>query len=72
MMNLDFLSFGEYSQFVWPAFIFTFVSCIVLYVKTKNALLKQERIFTKKFKQIQSIKIETIREKEVLSSNPTY
>ena len=71
-MNLNFLILGGYGQFVWAAFIFTFVSCFVLYLKSKNELVKQERIFSKEFKQIRSIKIETVKEKEVLSGNPIY
>ena len=71
-MNLEFLILGGYGQFVWAAFIFTFISCFVLYLKTKNELVKQERIFSKEFKQIRNIKIETVKEKEVLSGNPIY
>ena len=71
-MNLDFLILNGYGQFVWSAFIFTFVSCFVLYVKTKKEFKKQEKIFLKEFKQIQTKKIETNKEKEVLSGSPIY
>ena len=71
-MNLDFLILGGYGQFVWSAFIFTFVSCFVLYIKTKKEFKKQEKIFLKEFKQIQTEKIETNKEKEVLSGSPIY
>ena len=71
-MNLNFLILGGYGQFVWAAFIYTFISCFVLYLKTKNELVKQERIFSKEFKQIRNIKIETVKEEEVLSGNPIY
>ena len=71
-MNLELLILGGYGQFVWAAFIFTFISCFVLYLKTKNELVKQERIFSKEFKQIRNIKIETVKEEEVLSGNPIY
>ena len=69
-MNLEFLILGGYGQFVWPAFIFTFVSCFALYIKTKKEFQKQEKMFLKEFKQIQTIKIETAKEKEALSSYP--
>ena len=71
-MNLDFLILNGYGQFVWSAFIFTFVSCFVLYVKTKKEFKKQEKIVLKEFKQIQTKKIETNKEKEVLSGSPIY
>jgi len=71
-MNLELLILGGYGQFVWPAFIFTFVSCFSLYVKTKKEFQKQEKIFLKKFKQMQTEKIETVKEKEALSGSPIF
>ena len=71
-MNLDLLFLGGYGQFVWPAFIFTFVSCFSLYVKTKKEFQKQEKIFLKEFKQMQTEKIETVKEKEALSGSPIF
>ena len=68
-MNLEFLILDGYGQFVWPAFIFTFVSCFSLYVKTKKEFQKQEKIFLKEFKQMQTEKIETVKEKEALSGS---
>ena len=71
-MNLEFLILGGYGQFVWPAFIFTFVSCFALYVKTKKEFQKQEKIFFNEFKQAQTKKIETAKEKEALSSYTVF
>ena len=71
-MNLEILILGGYGQFVWPAFIFTFVSCFSLYVKTKKEFQKQEKKFLKEFKQIQTEKIETVKEKEALSGSPIF
>ena len=71
-MNLELLILGGYGQFVWPAFIFTFVSCFSLYVKTKKEFQKQEKMFLKEFKQIQTEKIETTKNKEVLSGSPIF
>ena len=71
-MNLELLILGGYGQFVWPAFIFTFVSCFSLYVKTKKEFQKQEKKFLKEFKQMQTEKIETVKEKEALSGSPIY
>ena len=71
-MNLEILILGGYGQFVWPAFIFTFVSCFSLYVKTKKEFQKQEKIFLKEFKQMQTEKIETVKEEEALSGSPIF
>ena len=71
-MNLELLILGGYGQYVWPAFIFTFVSCFSLYIKTKKEFQKQEKIFLKEFKQMQTEKIETVKEKEALSGSPIF
>ena len=71
-MNLELLILGGYGQFVWPAFIFTFVSCFSLYVKTKKEFQKQEKKFLKEFKQMQTEKIETAKEKAALSGSPIF
>ena len=71
-MNLELLILGGYGQFVWPAFIFTFVSCFFLYIKTKKEFQKQEKIFLKEFKQMQTEKIVTVKEKEALSGSPIF
>ena len=71
-MNLELLILGGYGQFVWPAYIFTFVSCFSFYIKTKKEFQKQEKNFLKEFKQMQTEKIETAKEKEVLSGSPIF
>ncbi len=63
-MNMDLFILGGYGQFVWPAFVFTFVSCAFLYLRTKKELQKQEKIFLNEFKQLQTIKIEAAKRKE--------
>ena len=71
-MNLELLILGGYGQFVWPAFIFTFVSCFALYAKTKKEFQKQEKIFLKEFGQKQTEKVEIVKEKEALSGSPIF
>ena len=75
-MNLELLVLGGYGQFVWPAFIFTFVCCFLLYIKTKKELKRQEKMFLIDYKQMPITKIEVAKQKkllnEVLSNNPTY
>ena len=75
-MNVEFLVLGGYGQYVWPAFVFTFVSCFLLYIKTKKELKRQEKMFSIEFKQMPIAKIEVAKQKEllkeVLSSSPTY
>ena len=63
-MDLEFLILGGYGQFVWPAFIFTFVSCFILFVKTKKEFQKQEKIFLQEYGQLKIKKIITVQKEE--------
>ena len=63
--HMDFFILDGYGQFVWPAFVFTFASCFYLYLKTKREFQKQEKIFLNEFKQLQTIKIEVAKSKEI-------
>ena len=65
-MNIEFLTLGGYGQFVWPAFIFTFVSCFSLYLKTKKELNKQEKLFLIEYKQVAATKIKVAKQKKLL------
>lgn len=65
-MNIEFLNLGGYGQFVWPAFIFTFVSCFLLYLKTSKELKKQEKLFLIEFKQMPTTKIKIVKQKRLL------
>ena len=75
-MNLSLFILGGYGQFVWPAFIFTFLICFYLYLKTKKELQKQEKLFLKEFNQSQTAKIVVNSQKEntkkVLSGNSVF
>ena len=75
-MNLNLFILGGYGQFVWPAFIFTFIICFYLYLKTKKELQTQEKLFLKEFRQSQTAKIVVNSQKEntkkVLSGNSVF
>ena len=76
-MNMELLILGGYGQFVWPAFIFTFASCFLLYLKTKKELKKQEKMFLIEFKKMPVRKLRLLNKKkepskEVLSGNLIY
>tara|TARA_B100001013_G_scaffold68666_1_gene35932 strand:+ start:295 stop:522 length:228 start_codon:yes stop_codon:yes gene_type:complete len=75
-MIKELLFLGGYGHFVWPAFIFTFVSCFLLYLKTKKELEKQEKLFQIEFKQVPTRKNEIVKQKEltkeILSASSVY
>ena len=64
-MVLELIILGGYGQFVWPSFIFTFASCLILYVKTKKELRKQEKMFLNEYKQVQISRIKAVERKEI-------
>ena len=65
-MNLELLILGGYGQFVWPAFIFTFVSFFLLYLKTKNELKRLEKVYMNELEQILITKTEITNRKKLL------
>ena len=64
-MDLEFFIMGGYGQFVWPAFTFAFVSCAVLYIKTKKELQKQEKMLLREYEKLHTTKIKTTKEKKI-------
>jgi len=64
-MVLELLILGGYGQFVWPSFIFTFALCLILYVKTKKELQKQETMFLNEYKETYISRIKTVKGKEI-------
>ena len=70
-MNIELLFFNGYGQFIWPAFMFTFLVCFLLYTKTKKDFQKQEKMFLNEFKKLQTIEIKIKKRaentKEILS-----
>ena len=63
-MFIELLTNSGYGQFVWPAFIFSFVSCFYLYLKTRFELKQQEKIYLMEFKEIEARKIEFTKRKQ--------
>tara|TARA_Y100000590_G_scaffold339353_1_gene386843 strand:+ start:180 stop:404 length:225 start_codon:yes stop_codon:yes gene_type:complete len=72
-MNLEFFILDGYGQYVWPAFIFTFISFATLYRISKKELQKHEKIFLSEYNKFYTEKIKSAEEtktrKEVLSGS---
>ena len=75
-MNLEFFILGGYGQYVWSAFIFTFISCFALYLKTVKELRKQENFFFSEFNKMRTVEIEVDKQegivKETLSNSSAF
>ena len=65
-MNLELFILGGYGLFVWPAFIFTFASCLILYIKIKKELNKKEKKFLNELEKIQVEKMRNLEEKKTV------
>ena len=64
-MSLNLLILDGYGMFVWPAFIFTFVSLFIVYIKTKKELIKQEKIFFSEFEEKNFHKIPKLKQEKI-------
>ena len=70
-MDLELLILNGYGQFVWPAFILAFLSCLILYIETKKELQKQERMFLKEYKQLHTEEIRVVEERNITKETLT-
>ena len=57
-MLKEFLMMNGYGQYVWPAFVFSFASCLYLYLKVRIEFKKQEKIYLLEFKEEKVRKIQ--------------
>ena len=75
-MSFELFILGGYGHFVWSAFIFTFVSCFLLYLKTKKEFQKQKKMFLDEFKQLQVVRVNINKQKviakKVFSGSSTF
>tara|TARA_B100001559_G_scaffold61460_1_gene49412 strand:+ start:33 stop:257 length:225 start_codon:yes stop_codon:yes gene_type:complete len=74
-MNLDFFILNGYGQYIWPAFLITFVSCFVLFLKTKKDLKRLEKILLQQHKQLKVIKVQiatTENKRKILSRSSIF
>jgi len=62
-MNIELFIFGVHGQFVWSAFLFTIISCLFLYLRTKIKLQNMEKKFSEHFEQTQNFKVEVLEKK---------
>ena len=74
-MSLDFLILDGYGQYVWSAFIFTFICCFALYRKTRRELVREEKKFLSEFEPLPLTKSKVAKHRvttrEALSGYPS-
>ena len=73
-MNINIFLMSGYGLYVWSAFIFTFLICLYLFLKTKKSLNKLEKDYKEEVKKLSIEKVETLNTrkitKEILISLP--
>tara|TARA_B100000427_G_C15341471_1_gene521364 strand:- start:501 stop:710 length:210 start_codon:yes stop_codon:yes gene_type:complete len=54
-----------YGLYVWSAFIFTFLVCLILFLKTKKSLNKVEKDFHEEVKKLSAEQVETLKKRKI-------
>ena len=72
-MNLNIFLMDGYGMYVWSAFVFTFLVCLILYFKTRKSLRKLERDFKEEVEKLSVEQIDSLKarkiSKEILNSH---
>ena len=67
-MIQNFLSMNGYGLFVWASFSITFLSCALVFYKTKKTLKKYEREFAKEINELSAEKRKSVVESSKIAS----
>ena len=72
-MNLNIFLMDGYGMYVWSAFVFTFLVCLILYFKTRKSLDKVERDFKEEVEKLSAEQVDDLKvrkiSKEILNSH---
>ena len=64
-MNLNFFTMDGYGLYVLSAFAFTFLICLILFLKTRRSLKKLESEFKIEANNLSKEKLEILKEKKI-------
>ena len=75
-MNFDIFFMSGYGLYVWSSFLFTFLICLFLFLKTRKTLEKLEKDFVKEaeslsYEQFEDIKKQKIAKEILISHSKT-
>ena len=72
-MNLNVFLMDGYGLYVWTAFTFTSLVCLILYFKTRKSLDKVERDFKEEVEKLSAEQVDDLKvrkiSKEILNSH---
>ena len=64
-MNLDIFLMNGYGVYVWPSFLFTFLVCLFLFLRTKKTLKKLEKDFIKEAQSLSDEQLVDLKRQKV-------
>ena len=64
-MNFDIFSMNGYGIYVWSSFLFTFLTCLFLFLKTKKTLKKLEKDFIKETQSLSQQQLKDIKKQKI-------
>ena len=64
-MNFDIFLMNGYGIYVWSSFLFTFLVCLFLFLKTKKTLKKLEKDFIKEAQSLSDEQLEDLKRQKV-------
>ena len=72
-MNFDIFLMNGYGVYVWASFLFTFLICLFLFLKTKKTLRKLEKDFVEEAQSLSDEQLQDLKKqkvaKEILASH---
>ena len=64
-MNFEIFTMNGYGAYVWSSFVFTFLVCLFLYLRTRKTLRKLEKDFIKEAHNLSQEQFEDIKKQKI-------
>ena len=64
-MNLEIFLMSDYGVFVWSSFLFTFLVCLFLFLKTKKNLKKLEKDYAQEAQSLSNEQLEDLKKQKI-------
>ena len=65
-MNLDVFFMNDYGIYVWASFLFTFLICLFLFLRTRKTLKKLEKDFIKETQNLSQQQFEDLKKQRIV------
>ncbi len=64
-MNLDTILMNGHGIYVWSSFIFTFIVCLFLFLKTRRTLKKLEKEFVRETRNFSREQVKNLKKQKI-------